>query len=69
MDFLISLIQKLSELPLGWTVAVVCLGYIVVVLKRSDDIQEARLNDFKEVLSKYEELAHQVIKALKTGGK
>jgi hypothetical protein len=52
----LSFLTSLTQLPLGWTVAVVAMGYVIVVLKRSDSIQESRLSDYKEMLQKYQDL-------------
>lgn len=56
MDLFNTIASKLAAFPLGWSVSIMALGYIIVVLKRSDAIQEARLSDYKDMLSKYTDL-------------
>lgn len=55
-----NFLATLAKLPLGWTVACIAMSYIVIVLKRCDAIQEARLNDMKEQLAKLQELASKL---------
>lgn len=55
-----SWIPSLTQFPLGWSVAVVAMGYIIAVLKRSDAIQESRLQDYKDMLAKYQDLCNKL---------
>ena len=56
MELFNTIASKLAAFPLGWSLFLAALGYIVVILKRCDVLQQARLDDYKLVLSRYEEL-------------